>query len=566
MSSCLCMNKGNGTKGKRLDFLRVIMLIGSVPLLSAIIILTICAATKMENELETSTYARLRACAISVQKYFEWDIREDILEKDDVSYEFIDSLQKDEIELTFFEGDTRFITSIKDKSGNRVEGTKASEEVWNIVKTGKDYQSDGIDISGAKYYVYYTPVCTDDGKVIGMAFAGEKEAIVNDAKNNLMISFVKIALVLTVVYLIILIWLARIIRKPIAKTAADIENIANGNISNEISGSSQIAETDKLITASRILKEKLNDIVSGVNEHVLNLQQDTASLKERADFCNDGTKQISQAMEELSVTAVTLAENVQDVNAKSLEMGNAITDIDGDVQVLSDNSNHMDKANEDAAKSIETVLDSSNRSSAIVEKITNQIEETNQAISSINEAVDLIMDITGQTSLLSLNASIEAARAGQAGRGFAVVADEIKKLSEQSAQGADAIKQVADNIFEKSNESVALVNEVRELIGKEQEDISVTKESFEILSKTINDNLVAVSRISEKTKQLDTIKQAIIGNINDLSAISEENAASNQEVSANITNIAESIDEMNTATGHVRQISGKLAELMEYFK
>lgn len=566
MSSCLYMNKGNGTKGKRLDFLRVIMLIGSVPLLSAIIILTICAATKMENELETSTYARLRACAISVQKYFEWDIREDILEKDDVSYEFIDSLQKDEIELTFFEGDTRFITSIKDKSGNRVEGTKASEEVWNIVKTGKDYQSDGIDISGAKYYVYYTPVCTDDGKVIGMAFAGEKEAIVNDAKNNLMISFVKIALVLTVVYLIILIWLARIIRKPIAKTAADIENIANGNISNEISGSSQIAETDKLITASRILKEKLNDIVSGVNEHVLNLQQDTASLKERADFCNDGTKQISQAMEELSVTAVTLAENVQDVNAKSLEMGNAITDIDGDVQVLSDNSNHMDKANEDAAKSIETVLDSSNRSSAIVEKITNQIEETNQAISSINEAVDLIMDITGQTSLLSLNASIEAARAGQAGRGFAVVADEIKKLSEQSAQGADTIKQVADNIFEKSNESVALVNEVRELIGKEQEDISVTKESFEILSKTINDNLVAVSRISEKTKQLDTIKQAIIGNINDLSAISEENAASNQEVSANITNIAESIDEMNAATGHVNNISEELAQLMEYFK
>lgn len=566
MSSCLCMNKGKGTKGKRLDFLRVIMLIGSVPLLSAIIILTICAAMKMENELETSTYARLRACSISVQKYFEWDIREEILEKDDVSYEFIDSLQKDEIELTFFEGDTRFITSIKDKNGNRAEGTKASEEVWNIVKTGKDYQSDGIDISGAKYYVYYTPVCTDDGKVIGMAFAGEKEAIVNDAKNNLMISFVKIALVLTVVYLIILIWLARVIRKPLAKTAADIENIANGNISNEISGSSKIAETDKLITASRILKEKLNDIVTGVNEHVVNLQQDTASLKERADFCNDGTKQISQAMEELSVTAVTLAENVQDVNAKSLEIGNAITDIDGDVQVLSDNSNHMDKANEDAAKSIETVLDSSNRSSAIVEKITNQIEETNQAISSINEAVDLIMDITGQTSLLSLNASIEAARAGQAGRGFAVVADEIKKLSEQSAQGADAIKQVADNIFEKSNESVALVNEVRELIGKEQEDISVSKESFEILSKTINDNLVAVSRISEKTKQLDTIKQAIIGNINDLSAISEENAASNQEVSANITNIAESIDEMNAATGHVNNISEELAQLMEYFK
>lgn len=560
------MKTGKNVAKKRLNFLRVIILIGSVPLLTAILILTIFTANKMEQELEDSTYSRLRACAISVEKYFEWDIRENILEKDDVSYEFIDSLQKDEIELTFFEGDTRYITSVKDKSGNRVEGTKAAENIWKTIQSGKDYQADNVDISGTKYYVYYTPVSSDDGKVIGMAFAGEKEEVVNRAKSGLILSFVVIALVLAVFYLVVLIVMARVIRKPLAKTASDIENIANGNISDEIPGSSMIAETDKLIGASRILKEKLNDIVTGVNGHVLNLQKDTSALNERADFCNDGTKQISQAMEELSTTAVTLAENVQDVNTKSMDMGNAITDIDQDVQVLSENSRHMEQANDDATRSIETVLDSSHQSADIVTKITKQIEETNQAISSINEAVDLIMDITGQTSLLSLNASIEAARAGQAGRGFAVVADEIKKLSEQSAQGADAIKQVADNIFEKSNESVALVNEVKKLIGKEQEDITVTKNSFEILSQTISDNLVAVSRISEKAEQLDKIKQAIIGNINDLSAISEENAASNEEVSANITNIAESIDQMNTATGHVSDVSEELAKLMEYFK
>ena len=117
------MKKAKNVTGKRLNFLWVIILIGSVPLLTAILILTTFAANKMEQELEDSTYSRLRACAISVEKYFEWDIRENILEKDDISYEFIDSLQKDEIELTFFEGDTRYITSIKDKSGKRVEGT-----------------------------------------------------------------------------------------------------------------------------------------------------------------------------------------------------------------------------------------------------------------------------------------------------------------------------------------------------------------------------------------------------------------------------------------------------------
>ena len=554
------------TKGKRLNILWVIILIGSIPLLTAILILTTFATRKMEQELEDSTYARLKACAISVEKYFEWDIREGILCRDDVSYEFIDSVKKDDIELTFFEGDERYITSVVDGNGDRAEGTKADASIWKQVQAGNDYHSDGVQIAGTDYYVYYTPVYSDDGDVIGMGFAGEKEQAVNEAKKNLVRTLSLISVAIAVIYLGILIFLALKIRKSLAKTTAHIERIANGSISEDVEGSSAIDEINTLIESSKILKEKLNDIVTNVNDHVVNLQQDTSSLNERADFSNEGAGQISQAMEELSVTAVTLADNVQDVNAKSIEMGNAITDIDGDVQVLSENSKQMGQANSAATKSMETVLDSSNQSAEIIERITNQIEETNQAILSINEAVNLIMDITGQTSLLALNASIEAARAGQSGSGFAVVASEIKKLAEQSAEGVDTIKQVADNIFSKSNECVSLVLEVQTLIGKEQEDISATRSSFATLSKTINDNIVAVTRISEKSKQLDGIKQSIIANITDLSAISEENAASNEEVSANVTSIAEAIDQMNTATGHVSEVSDELAELMKYFE
>ena len=560
------MAASRNSKGKRLNILWVIILIGSIPLLTAILILTIYSTREMEQELEDSTYARLKACAISVEKYFEWDIREGILCRDDVSYEFIDSVKKDNIELTFFEGDERYITSVVDENGKRPEGTKADAAIWKTVQAGNDYHSDGVQIAGTDYYVYYTPVYSDDGDVIGMGFAGEKEQAVNDAKKKLVRTLSLISVAIAVIYVGVLIWLALKIRKSLAKTTAHIERIANGSLSEEVDGSSAIAEIDTLIDSSKILKEKLNNIVTSVNDHVVNLQQDTSSLNERADFSNEGAGQISQAMEELSVTAVTLADNVQDVNAKSIEMGNAITDIDSDVQVLSENSKQMGQANSAATKSMEIVLDSSNQSAEIIERITNQIEETNQAILSINEAVNLIMDITGQTSLLALNASIEAARAGQSGSGFAVVASEIKKLAEQSAEGVDTIKQVADNIFAKSNECVSLVREVQTLIGKEQEDISATRNSFATLSKTINDNIVAVTRISEKSKQLDGIKQSIIANITDLSAISEENAASNEEVSANVTSIAEAIDQMNTATGHVSEVSDELAELMKYFE
>lgn len=554
------------TKGKRLNILWVIILIGSIPLLTAILILTTFATRKMEQELKDSTFARLKACAVSVNRYFEWDVQEGMLSRDDASYEFIDSMKKDEIELTFFEGDVRYVTSVVDENGKRAEGTKADVAIWKQVQAGNDYHADGVQIAGTDYYVYYTPVYSDDGDVIGMGFAGEKEQAVNDAKKELVRTLSLISVAIAVIYLGVLIWLALKIRKSLAKTTAHIERIANGSISDDVDGSSAIDEINTLIESSKILKEKLNDIVTNVNDHVVNLQQDTSSLNERADFSNEGAGQISQAMEELSVTAVTLADNVQDVNAKSIEMGNAITDIDSDVQVLSANSKQMGQANSAATKSMEIVLDSSNQSAEIIERITNQIEETNQAILSINEAVNLIMDITGQTSLLALNASIEAARAGQSGSGFAVVASEIKKLAEQSAEGVDTIKQVADNIFAKSNECVSLVREVQTLIGKEQEDISATRSSFATLSKTINDNIVAVTRISEKSKQLDGIKQSIIANITDLSAISEENAASNEEVSANVTSIAEAIDQMNTATGHVSEVSDELAELMKYFE
>ena len=132
---------------------------------------------------------------------------------------------------------------------------------------------------------------------------------------------------------------------------------------------------------------------------------------------------------------------------------------------------------------------------------------------------------------MSLNASIEAARAGQAGRGFAVVASEIKQLAAQSSQGADSIKNIADNILEKSNRSVILTGRMKELAEQEQTDIGNAKESFDILNRII-----------------------------------EENAASNEEVTARVTEIAESVNRISEDTQTVKKVSSDMKELMDYFK
>lgn len=226
----------------------------------------------------------------------------------------------------------------------------------------------------------------------------------------------------------------------------------------------------------------------------------------------------------------------------------------------------MKDANNKAVKSMETVLNSSNRSSEIVERIVEQVQSTNDAISEINNAVNLIMSITSQTKLLSLNASIEAARAGEQGKGFAVVAEEIKNLSEQSAEGASTIQSIADNILGKSKESVVLAQEIREIIEHEQEDILGTQNDFEKLSESIEKNIEIAEAINQKTEQLGSIKEQILANITDLGSVSEENAASNQEITASVSGIAEAMKEIADGIDNIKSVSVELAELMKYFR
>lgn len=551
---------------RKIKYQQVILMIGCIPLIVAIIVLTWYAAERMRNELIDSTYLRLKACSTSVEQYFTWDIREDILAKDEVSYDFIDSLQDEHIEQTLFLKDERYITSIADESGKRIEGTKADPAIWETVKAGNDYKTDGVDIQGEKYYVYYRPVYSDNGEVLGMAFSGEKEAVVKDAISNMLRSLFFISGALLVFFIGILVCLAFKIRKPLMVTSGYIEQIANGDLSDDLECKSSIREVDILIQASSALKAKLNAIVTKVDDHVSHLDSSMESLNTLAETSSVGTGQIRDAIDELSETAVTLADNVQAVNMKMIEMGDNISAIETETQELNNNSAKMNEASRNAAESMNLVLTSSETTYNIIAEIIGQAKEMNQEISSINEAVELISDITTQTNLLSLNASIEAARAGQAGKGFAVVASEIKQLAEQSSQGTDTIKGIAETILGKSKEYVKLTEKMKRLVEQEQTDIGGAKTGFDTLSETIEANVEIAGTIAEKTQKLESLKLDIVNSITELSAISQENAASNEEVNASVFEIAESIDKISEDTKMVKEVSADLEELMKYFK
>ncbi|MDE6640274.1 MAG: cache domain-containing protein, partial [Acetatifactor sp.] len=126
-------------KKHKFTFLATSMLMGLIPLLVAAVTISTVAIYKTKSNLEERMYLQLQACAISVREYFEWDINEDILEVDEVSLDFIDSLTVQDVDLTLFLEDVRFITSIYNEAGERNVGTKASEGIWDLVKQGEDY-------------------------------------------------------------------------------------------------------------------------------------------------------------------------------------------------------------------------------------------------------------------------------------------------------------------------------------------------------------------------------------------------------------------------------------------
>ncbi|MDE5867259.1 MAG: cache domain-containing protein, partial [Lachnospiraceae bacterium] len=179
-------------KKHKLTFLATSILMGLIPMLVAAVTISTVAIYKTKNNLEERVYLQLQACAISVREYFEWDINEDILEVDEVSLDFIDSLKVQDVDLTLFIEDVRFITSIYNENGERNVGTKAADGIWALVKQGKDYRTNGTIIGGKEYYVYYTPVSNESGEIIGMAFAGMPESLV---KENIMSNTMSMVLV-----------------------------------------------------------------------------------------------------------------------------------------------------------------------------------------------------------------------------------------------------------------------------------------------------------------------------------------------------------------------------------
>ena len=539
----------------------LLMLLALAPVVLATVILSTTSLHLTRTNLEGSVQTTLHVTADNLAKY----CKENEITAMNASnyYEYLDSLKEEDLEMAILADGIPATTSIKNENDYRIREIPMDQDLVSDGGT-EGYYDKNVVIEGNAYYGYYIPIM-NDGRITAVAFAAERKNDITDALWEIEVVFLICAVGMVLLFGAICFFLSRALSSRMKETSARVDALAEGDLSARKESHSIVREIRNLLLNTSQMQRNLAQVIGGVQEVSGELLNSVRQVAEGSNATMEQAEQISQAVDQLSAAAEEMAENVQNISDRMDEIGAAVNDISASAEQLQKDSEEMQDNSRKAGEGMEKIKTGSSRSVESVDTITSKIHETNDYIEKIDEAVALIFSISGQTNLLSLNASIEAARAGEAGRGFAVVAEEIRKLSEQSAAGAEQIKELAQGIMEKSGETVEQADVVKDIIREEQDYIIATREQYQQLEQSIRHSAEEIRKIAGETRHLSQQKEDILGNIGSLSAISEENAANNQQVNANIEEILTQIQTVGANCDKMKQISGELESSVAYF-
>ncbi len=377
-----------------------------------------------------------------------------------------------------------------------------------------------------------------------------------------------IYLILAVVLAVIVVAIIRSIRMRIRRVTNNLDELAGGDLAVTYPGDDEIGNDDigRITKSAKSLTAKLKEVMSMSQSMSEEVSETSADLADSASQATMASEQVTDAVTEVSKGAVAQAESVESAVNETDEIGHNIEGITGDVSDMDRYAEEMKEACDKAMDALDKLIRQSEEVTASVKEIGDTINSTNESAKSISEFTQAITDIATQTNLLSLNASIEAARAGDAGRGFAVVADEIRKLADQSSESAEKIKSIVEKLLADSSSSVNVLEKLNESFGVQARQLDDTKNNMESMSGNVASVKSTSSDISGQVNRLNDAKNGLLGIISDLSAISEENAASTEETNASMEELNATFTVISESAGRLQSLAQDLKNNISYFR
>lgn len=472
-------------------------------------------------------------------------------------------------EVTIFYGDTRYMTSVINAQGERAIGTQAAQKVVSeVLDNGREFFDENVDVVGKRFFVCYLPLYNSDGSVAGMVFTGINQEDVEASIQEILTTLLSTVIVCLVVFGIISFIISSSISHRLKKGVAVLGKISEGDLTVTVEGKMTKGrdEVAAMCRSIKTVKENLTEVIGSMKKDSVLLYEKSVTLDKMSDTAGRTTNQMELAINNISNAAVQQAEETQNAASNMSQMGEMINSTDAEAANLSTNADYMKNCGSEATSAIHGLMEINKKTRQAIEQIYIQTNTTNESAMLIEKAANFITDIASETNLLSLNASIEAARAGEAGKGFAVVAGEIKKLAEQSNQSAQEISNVITTLIAESNKAVKVMDEVKEIMNVQNENVLKTDSIFSELKEGIDKSIAGVSLIADKTAQLEKNRYQMVNVIHELSGFAEENAASSEETSAAAMEMSSLVGDIADGSSELKTIADSITEQINRFQ
>ena len=465
----------------------------------------------------------------------------------------------------------RISTNIKTEGGARAVGTTLDKnsEAYKYVSNGKKYIGSG-QILGESYISAYEPVSAN-GTIIAILFTGvSQNSIDNQARagiNRLALWIIVVALLSIAASIVVTIFIANSMVKPIRKISAIATEISNANLcvtfdEKDIKRRNEIGDVTRAMSN---MAENLRTIVNHITDHSQNTAATAEELTATAQSTNESASSVAESVSAISKQAREQAKEIQvaadNVESTSNLVQNMITELDE----LSNAIENINSKKNEGKKALYELIRLTNENSKDTANISNVIVETNESSERISKASDMIQSISEQTNLLALNAAIEAARAGESGKGFAVVAEEIRKLAENSAVFTDEIKGIIQDLMTKTRNAVDIIGTVVEKMNEQNENTELTGEKFNEIESAVELSNTIVNKVKESSEKIETSNNTITEVTKNLISIAEQNALTSAEALESVESQVSSIGDISNASENLATIATNLqGEVAEF--
>ncbi|MGF9644437.1 methyl-accepting chemotaxis protein [Paenibacillus sp. MABNS29] len=365
---------------------------------------------------------------------------------------------------------------------------------------------------------------------------------------------------------IIIVLMVRSFLIPLRKLQAGTRIVRDGNLTERVNLSSK-DEFGELAQNFDQMTHSLHTMVSEVNQTSSRLASSSLIIKESTEQTTESVQHVAETVMESAENAATSAEASEQTANAVEEMAKGVSTIAESASSIVDSAGQTEHDVAQGSQMISSVRTQMDRILKAVSQTASLMDELSQLSDDAKQMNTAIAAIAKQTNLLSLNASIEASRAGEAGRGFAVVAIEVRKLSEQSKESADSISQIITQMLDLIQRSTATMNgNVRNQVGEGMRISQDAEGAFTNIERSTSHIVEQIQSVSAAAEQISASTEEVSATVTHLASLSRNSADSSQTTSAAAQEQMAAMEEISSSSQELSNMAQDLQQLVKRFK